>query len=434
MSSTTILEMVIILLLILANGFFAASEIAIISARRGRLQQRADAGNTGARKALELTAHPDRFLATVQIGITLIATFTAAFGGASISASLADWFMGFPMLSPYAEVLALGIVVLVITYLSLILGELTPKRLALQSAERVAAFTAPVMTGLSIVARPVIAFINASVNLVLRLVGQRNTTAPAVSEEDIVQLTQEGIASGTVEADEGELVQRVFRFTDSPVSAIMTPLSEIISVKVGTAQAEVIQTFMQAGHSRLPLYEDSRETIVGVLHAKDVLQTFLGREQVDLKQLAREPLFVSEDHYAADLLTKLRNTGIHLALVHNENSQIIGLVTLEDLLGELVGEIQGEYQARDEQALVQREDGSWLVDGMVVYDSVWEHIGITTPSSEKPRNYMTLAEFILAYLGHLPAVGDLVKIGNVTFEVVDMDGKRIDRLLISRQK
>lgn len=434
MSINTGIEIVVIFLLILANGFFAASEIAIVSARRGRLQQQADAGNTSARKALELATHPELFLATVQVGITFIATFTAAFGGASISDSLAQWLSGFPVLEPYAEALALSIVVLLISYFSLILGELVPKRLALQSAERVAAFTAPVMTGMSKVARPVIALLSASVNLVLRLVGQRNSTATPVTEEDIVQLTHEGIASGTVEMSEGELVQRVFRFTDRPVSAVMTPRSDIIAVKVGTTRAEVIQTFVHAGHSRLPLYEGSLETIVGVLHAKDVLQTLLGGEQVDLKPLARQPLFVSEDHYADDLLATFRHTGIHLALVLNESSQVIGLVTLEDLMEELVGEIQSEYQVRDEQAFVQREDGSWLVDGMVALDDVWERIGIPTPSSEKPRNYTTLAELILAYLGHIPAVGDLVTIGDVTLEVVDMDGRRIDRVLISRQK
>jgi putative hemolysin len=434
MSSSTILEMVVIFLLILANGFFAASEIAIVSARRGRLQQRADAGNTGARQAVELAAHPERFLATVQIGITLIATFTAAFGGASISASLADWFSGFPVLSPYAEALALGSVVLVISYFSLILGELVPKRLALQSAERVAAFTAPVMTGMSIVTRPVIALLSASVNLVLRLVGQRNSTAPAVTKEDVVDLMHEGIASGTVEAGEKELVQRVFRFSDRPVSAVMTPRSDIIAVKVGTTREEVIQTFVQAGHSRLPLYEDSLDTIIGVLHAKDILQTCLGEEQIDLKQLAREPLFVSEDHYADDLLTTFRHTGIHLAIVLDGDSHFRGLVTLEDVVEELVGEIQSEYQVRDEQAFVQREDGSWLVDGMVAHESVWERIGIPTPSSEKPCNYTTLAELILACLGHIPAVGEVVTIGEVTLEVVDMDGRRIDRVLISRQK
>ncbi len=434
MFSSIGIEIVVIFLLILANGFFAASEIAVVSARRGRLQQRADAGNTSARKALELAKHPELFLATVQVGITFIATFTAAFGGASISESLAQWLSGFPALEPYAEVLALGSVVLVITYFSLILGELVPKRLALQSAERVAAFTAPVMKGLSIVARPVIALINASVNLVLRLVGQRNNTAPAITEEDIIDLVHEGTASGTVEAGEEELVQRIFRFTDRPVSAVMTPLSDIIAVRVGMMRTEMIQTFMQAGHSRLPLYEDSQETIVGVLHAKDVLQTFLGGEQVDLKILARKPLFVSEDHYADDLLTTFRHTGIHMALVRDKNSQAIGLVTLEDLVEELVGEIQSEYQARDEQAFVQREDGSWLVDGMVALDSVWERIGISTPSGEKSRNDMTLAELILAYLGHNPEVGDLVTIGDITLEVVDMDGRRIDRVLISRQR
>ena len=283
---------------------------------------------------------------------------------------------------------------------------------------------------MSKVARRVIAL----VNLVLRLVGQRNSTDPAVTEEDIIQLTREGIASGTVEMSEEEFVQRVFRFTDRPVSDVMTPLSDIITVKVRIMPTEVIQTFVQAGHSRLPLYEDSRETIVGVLHAKDVLQTFLGGEHVDLKLLARKPLFVSEDHYADDLLATFRHTGIHVALVLNESSQVIGLVTLEGLVEELVGEIQSEYQARDKQAFVQRADGSWLVDGMVAPDSIWEPIGITAPSSEKSRNYTTLAEFILAYLGHIPAIGDLVTIGDVTLEIMDMDVRRIDRVLISLQK
>ncbi len=343
------IEILIILLLILANGFFAASEIAIVSARRGRLQQRADAGDAGARQALELTANPERFLAAVQVGITLIGTFTAAFGGASISYDLAKWFSGFPMLSQYAEVLALGSVVLVISYFSLILGELVPKRLALQSAERVAAFTAPVMTGMAIVMRPVIALLNASVNLVLHVVGQRNSPISAVTEEDVVQLMHEGIASGTITAGEGELIQRVFRFSDRPVSAVMTPRSNIIAITVGTPRAEVLQTFARAGHSRLPVYEDSLETIVGVLHAKDMLQTCLGEEQVDLKLLAREPLFIAEDHNADDLLAMFRQTGMHVAIVLDEHRQVRGLVTLEDLVKDLVGDIKREHQANGDE-------------------------------------------------------------------------------------
>ena len=290
------------------------------------------------------------------------------------------------------------------------------------------------MTGLSVVAYPVIALINASVNLVLRLVGQRKSTASAVTEEDIVHLMHEGIASGTVEEDEGELVRRAFRFSDRPVGAVMTPRSEIIAVKVGTPWAEVIQTFVHAGHSRLPVYEASIETIVGVLHATDVLQTFLKEEQVDLKLLAREPLYVSKYQDADGLLTTFRHTEIHMALVLDEYGQVIGLVTLEDLMEELVGEIQSEYQTGDEQAFIQREDGSWLVDGLVAHDSVWEHIGIPAPGSVKPQNYTTLAGLILAYLGHIPTVGEMVTIGDVTLEVVDMDGRRIDRVLISHQK
>jgi putative hemolysin len=216
----------------------------------------------------------------------------------------------------------------------------------------------------------VVAVINASVDLVLRLVGQRDSTAPVVTEEDILDLVREGIASGTVEAGQEELVQRVFRFNDRPVSAVMTPRSGIKAVNVGMTRAEVLQRFADAGHSRLPLYEDAGETIAGVLHAKDVLQTLLGGERVDLKQLARKPFFVSENHYADELLTQFRQTGVHLAFVRDEKS----------------------------------------------------------------GTYTTLAEFILAHLERMPAVGEVVTIGDVTLEVVDMDGRRIDRVLISCQQ
>jgi putative hemolysin len=335
-------EIIIIFALILANGFFASSEIAIVSARRSRLQQQADAGKQSARQALDLAENPDRFLSTVQIGISLISTLAAAFGGASISQPLSQWIATFPILAPYAGTLALGTVVVLITYFSLILGELVPKRIALQGAERTAMFAAPSMVVLSQIARPVVAMLTFSANVVLRLIGQHARTDQNITEEDIVYLTREATTSGAVEAGEEEFIERIFRFTDRPVNVIMTPRPEIAAVEVGTPLDKVIETFTSSGYSRLPLYEDVLDNVVGVLYAKDLLRANVSDSDSDLRKLAHEPFFISEYQHIDDLLTTFRRKGIHLAIVIDEYSQVTGLATLEDVLEELVGEIQDD--------------------------------------------------------------------------------------------
>lgn len=424
-------EAIIIFILILANGFFAASEIAIVSARRSRLQQQVDAGQKRAKQALELAADPDRFLATVQVGITLISTLAAAFGGASISAPLANWFRTFPLIRPYADSLALATVVILITYFSLILGELVPKRLALQSAERIATFAAPLMLRLSRILNPVVALLSGSANLVLRLLGQSKAVTHTVTEEDIVYLAREGEVSGTVETGEQEFISRVFRFTDRPVSSIMTPRTEIVAVEVDTPLEEVIELFLSSGNSRLPLYENSLDNIIGVLYAKDLLRARPANRNTDIRELARPAFFISEFQHVDDLLTTFRRKGVHMAIVIDEYSQVTGLVTLEDVLEELVGEIQDEYDLPEtNHEIVQREDGSWLVDGLLDHELVREKIGMK-PAPEKERNeYHTLAGMLLAHMGRIPKTGDCVTIGDFIFEVVDMDGKRIDKVLI----
>ncbi|GCE27783.1 hypothetical protein KDA_32670 [Dictyobacter alpinus] len=425
-------EVIIIFVLILANSFFAASEIAIVSSRRGRLQQQADAGKKSAKQALQLSENPDRFMATVQIGMTLISTLASVFGGASVSEPLSRWISTFPVLQPYANTIALGLVVMMITYFSLVIGELAPKRLALQSAEKIAVAVAPFMDRLSKIARPVVGLLTFSTNLILRLVGQYEHKKEGVTEEDIVYLAREGTVSGTVETEEEEFINRVFRFTDRTVSSVMMPRTEIVAVEVKTPFPQVIETFMSSGYTRLPIYEETLDNIIGVLYAKDLLRsrtTNQKEEEINLRSLARPAFFISEFQHVDDLLTTFRRKGIHIALVIDEYSQITGLVTLEDVLEELVGEINDEYDQPEDSAIVQREDGSWLVDAMTDHEVVRKKIGMSV-DEEEHRNYHTLAGMLLSKMGRIPKAGDKVTIEDFVFEVVDMDGRRIDKVLI----
>ncbi|GCE20243.1 hemolysin family protein [Dictyobacter kobayashii] len=426
-------EIIIIFALILANSFFAASEIAIVSARRSRLQQQADAGKKSAKQALLLSENPDRFMATVQIGMTLISTLASVFGGASVSAPLSQWIATFPTLRPYADTIALGIVVVFITYFSLVLGELAPKRLALQSAEKIALAVSPFMDRLSKFAGPIVALLTISTNLILRVLGQYKRTKEIITEEDIVYLAREGTVSGTVESEEEEFINRVFRFTDRTVSSVMMPRTEIVAIEVHTPFSEVIEKFMSSGYTRLPVYENELDNVVGVLYAKDLLRSRADNkqdEEVNIRALARPAFFISEFQHVDDLLTTFRRKGIHLALVIDEYSQVTGLVTLEDVLEELVGEIQDEYDQPEDNAMLQREDGSWLVDAMTDHEVVRKKIGMPLKEDEEHRNYHTLAGLLLTHMGRIPKSGDKVTIDNFVFEVVDMDGRRIDKVLI----
>lgn len=429
------IEIIIVFILILANGFFAASEIAIVSARRSRLQQQADAGKKGAKQALYLTENTDQFLATVQVGITLISTLAAAFGGASISAPLTQWIRTFPLLRPYADTIALGVVVILITYFSLVLGELAPKRLGLRMSEKIATRVAPFMMSLSSIARPIIAMLTFSTDLILRLLGQHKLVKETVTEEDIVYLAREGAVSGTVEKEEHEFIRRVFRFTDRDVSTIMMPRTEIVAVEVGTPLLEVIEKFLSSGYTRLPLYEDFLDNIVGVLYAKDLLRsrTEQAGKEVDLRTIARPPFFISEYQHVDDLLTTFRRKGIHMAIVIDEYSQVAGLITLEDVLEELVGEIQDEYDVPADNPIVQREDGSWLVDAMIDPELVREKIGLHPQPANEHSDYHTLAGMILKHIGHIPKLGETTVIGDFVIEIVDMDGRRIDKVLTRKK-
>jgi putative hemolysin len=423
-------EILLIFVLIVANGFFAASEIALVSARRGRLQQQADAGRRAAKQALDLAAHPDRFLATVQIGITLIGTFAAAFGGAEIAHALATWLTTFPALAALAGPLALGVVVVLITYFSLVIGELTPKQLALRHAERIAMIAAPIMNAIARIGQPFVALLTISVNAVLRLIGQGRATRQMVTEEDVIYLAHEATTSGTVEPGEAQLISRVFQFTDRVVRTVMTPRSEIVALDVDLPLKQAMQVFISSGYSRMPVYQETLDAVVGIVNAKDMLRAQTLEQPPRLRDLAYPAIFVPEHQHIDDLLAVFRREGEHLALVVDEYGQITGLLTLEDVLEELVGEIEDEYDLPEEPSIVRREDGSWLVDGKEAYETVREQVGLPPVPSEERGLYMSLAGLVLARLGHIPTVGETLRVGNFVFEVVDMDGRRVDRILI----
>ncbi|HZC07399.1 MAG TPA: hemolysin family protein [Ktedonobacterales bacterium] len=432
MDGTIILEVAITFALIVANGFFAASEIALVSARRGRLEQQARAGSRGARQALTLSENSDRFLATVQVGVTLISTIASAFGGARISAALAVPLRAAPLIGQYADAVAFTIVVLLITYFTLVIGELVPKRLGLNHAERVAARVAPAMTTIARLTRPVIALLTLSVSAVLRMLGQAGPRETSVTEEDIVYLTHAGATSGAVEAGEERLIRRVFRFTDRRVAEVMTARPDIIAIDASLPLDEIRELFLTSGHSRLPVYEGTLDDIIGVLLAKDLLRALApGQPAPDLHTSLRPATFTPERQRIADLLTVFRRDGAHLALAVDEYGQITGLVTLKDILEELVGDIRDAYDVGDEDEEIKRlDDGAWLVSGGVAHELASEQIGLPPIPADEVGEYTTVAGLVLTRLGRIPGEGDTVRDGDFTLQVVDMDGRRIDKLRI----
>lgn len=424
-------EFLIILALTLANGFFAGAEIAVVQSRRNRLEEKADAGSAGARKALALAAEPDRFLATVQVGITLISTFSAAFGGARLAAPLAELLRGLGLEASASEAVALLIVVAVLTYLSLVLGELVPKRLALQNAERLAIFSAPFLTTLSAIARPLTAFLSLSVQAVARLLGIQEIQPRDVTEADIVSMVREGTQSGAVEADQAEFIEQVFRLSYRPVRAIMTPRSEIVTLPVETTLAEAVSLLSETHFSRIPVCDGQLDNVVGILNAKDLIR-FAGVpvEDFHLRDMLLTVQFVPESARSDDVLDMLRESGTHIALVIDEYGAVTGLVTMEDVLEELVGEIRDEYDHAEEVELVKRDDDSWLVDGGYSIERLDEAVGGDLLADASATDFTTVAGLVLAVLNRIPTEGDKVRFGHYELEVIDMDGRRVDKVLI----
>jgi len=423
------LEILIILLLVIANGVFAMSEIAIISARKVRLQQMANQGNAKARAALELADAPNRFLSTGQIGITLIGILAGAYGGATLSRSLATFLNRIPALTPYSQAISFGIVVVGITYLSLIIGELVPKRLALNSPEQIAANVAIPMRILAAIASPLVDLLSASTDLVLRILGIGPSTEPMVTEEDLRVLIEQGTEAGTFEEAEQDMVERVFRLGDRPVSALMTPRPDIVWLDLEDSAEENRQRMIDSCHSRFPVCQGGLDNVLGMVHVIDLLGRCLSGQPLDLTVSLQQPVFVPESTRGLKILELFKQTGIHLALVVDEYGVIQGLVTLNDIMVEIVGDVPSADELEEPQ-VVQREDGSWLLDGMLPVDEFLELFEIKEMPGEHRGSYQTLGGFVITHLGRIPTAADYFEWQGMRFEVMDMDGNRVDKVLV----
>lgn len=425
-------EVLLIFLLLLVNGVFAMSEIAVVSSRKARLQQRAETGDPGARRALELAENPNRFLSTVQVGITLVGILAGAFGGATIASQVAVYVRRIPSLAPYSEGISLGLVVLVITYLSLVIGELVPKRIALNHPERIAAAVAGPMNLLSRVSAPLVALLSVSTEAVLRLLRVRRTEEPPVTEEEIAMLLEQGTQAGIFEEAEQDIVERVFWLGDQRVASLMTPRRKVVWVDVEAPPEEYRETMARHRYSRFLVCDGSLDRVLGMVEVKDLWARTLEGEPVDdLRAVLRKPLFVPESTRALRVLAMFRESGTHLALVVDEYGGVEGLVTLNDVLEEIVGDL-ARAGAPAAPAVVQREDGSWLVDGSLQTDEFREAVGLPERRDEDREEYRTVGGFVLTHLGRIPVAGDKFVTEGLEVEVVDMDGHRVDKVLVSR--
>lgn len=417
--------------LVLANGLFAMAEIAVVSARKARLRQRADEGDRKARIALALADAPDDFLSTIQVGITLIATLAGAYGGATIAADLSAHLARIPLLAAYSRPLAFGVVVVAITYLSLILGELAPKRVALNNPEGVAAALAPSMRLLSKIARPIVIFLSWSTSLVLRLLPLHRFKQAAVTEEEIKALVEEGTQAGTVEESEQELVHGVFRLGDRRVVDVMTPDLRVSWLDVAAPPGEVAEVIRQSGHSRLPVCLGTLDKVLGVVHVKDLFSALAAHGTFDLRASLRQPLLIPEATEALAVLERFRESGTHIGVVVDERGAVLGLVTLKDILEAIVGDLPAVGEPA-EQGAVQREDGSWLADGMLPVADLKDLFELRKLPLEDEGTFTTLGGFVMTYLGRVPAASDHFECDGVRFEVLDMDGNRVDKVLVQR--
>jgi putative hemolysin len=431
--SKMLMEVVLILVLLACNGLLAMAEIALVSARRSRLERLAAGGNRRAAAAVGLLARPTRFLSTVQIGITLVGILAGAFGGATVARELAAMLATVPALAPYSSNLAFALVVAVITYLSLVIGELVPKRIALASPERITLLVARPMALLARVSHPVVHVLEGSTDLVVRLLGLHRAQATPVTDEDVRALIAQGTASGNIAAAEEEIVERVLRLGDRPASAVMTPRIDVEWVEPGEEPESLRQVLREGRHAWLLVCEQQVDNVLGVVSTAALLRQCVMGQPFDVRGALQPPLFVPESTPLLTLLEQFRGTRASIAILLDEFGGVQGVVTLSDILDDLMGDLSGvPMPAPGEAQIVERPDGGWLVDGAAPIEELAETLVVPLTEAAHPHDYRTLAGLVLTRLGHLPRVGESVEAYGLRFEVIDMDGRRIDRVLVTR--
>lgn len=424
------LEILLIFVLLLANGVFAMAEIAVVAARKARLKTMADEGRSGSKLALKLATSPGRFLSTVQVGITLVGVLASAFGGARIAGHLSEPIKAIPFLAPHADDLALFIVVGLLTFLSVIIGELVPKRLALNNPEGIASALARPMTGLLVLAGPLVNLLNRTSDFLMALLGVRKAAESSVSEEEVRVLIDEGLSAGIFKKAEKEMVEGVFELDEQTAGDLMTPRARMIWLSLDDPDEENWRRIAGSGHSHFPVYQDTRENVVGMISVKSLWANLSLAGRVELRALVTPPLYVPSAMPAGKLIEEFKKSGKHIALVVDEFGSLEGLVTLNDVMMAIVGHLPEREQRHDPKAVL-RPDGSWLVDAMLDIDETKKALGIDEDlPGEDENRYSTLGGFLLAQFGHIPLEGEKVRWDRFEFEVLDMDRQRIDKVLV----
>jgi putative hemolysin len=420
-------ELAVVALLIVINGFLAMAELAIVSSRPARLKVMADQGTGGARRALALSENPGRFLSTVQIGITLVGVLSGAFSGATLGLRFSQWLGTMGLGSAAAEALGVGSVVVAITYFSLIIGELVPKQLALRNAEAMALKVAPAMTVIARIASPLVTVLDLSGRIVLRLFGQSAADDDTITDEEIKTLIAEAEGAGVLEAAERRMISGVMRLGDRPIQGVMTPRTEVDWLDLTASEDELRRVLIDTQHSRLPAGNGIDE-LLGVVQAREMLAAMVQGKPLDLRSHIKAAPIVYDTVDALDVLATLRDAAVPMALVHDEYGHFEGIATPADIFETITGVFRADTEEHDPPAF-RREDGSWLLAGYLPADEMAEHLNVVLP---QPRDYQTLAGFLLAQLQRMPAVGDAIDAQGWRFEVVDIDGRRIDKVLASR--
>ena len=421
-------EILIVLALISLNGLFAMSELAVVSAKRARLRALAEQDTWGARRALGLADEPGRFLSTVQIGITLIGVMAGAFSGATIGERLTAWFLTQGLSELVAESAGFGIVITAVTFLSIVFGELIPKQLALVQPEKIACQTAPLMAFLARAAWPFVWLLQGTTHTVFAVLGLKPKSDDAVSAEDVKSLIAEAELSGAIEESEKKMISGVLRLGSRPVTGVMTPRTDVEWINLALSIEEITEGLRNTAHSRLPAGEGSIDAVIGVVQVRQLLADALAGHPLDVRRHIHRAPVIPETGDALEVLEQLRTAEVPMALIHDEYGSFQGLVTPADLLATIAGSFRANDDENEPKA-VQRPDGSWLIGGATPADELEELLGLRLPAS---RNFHTVAGFILDLLGRIPHVGETLESHGWRFEIVDLDGRRIDKILASR--
>ena len=423
------IELVLIFLLILLNGLLALSELALVSARKSKLEQQAKDGDTKARVALSLAKAPENFLSTIQIGITFVGILAGAFGGATIAESFAKYFSVFPVIAPYSESMSVVIVVICITYLSLVLGELIPKRIALNNPEKLACLVAPAINRLSKITRPLVSLLTGSTNILLGIIRLKKNEEPAVTEEEIKLLIDKGTQAGAFQEFEQDTIERVFRLADRKVSVLMTSRADIVWLDISKDEKDLKQLIAKHNYSYYPVARDTLDNLAGVIRGKELLSLVMDNKPFSINSICHKPLFISETAPAVKAMELFKKTKIHIAFVVDEYGIIQGIVTFDDILRSVFEDVEDTVEG--EQEIVKRDDGSLLIAGSLPLDEFIDYLETGKMSEEEHAGVNTVGGFVMSKFGTVPVEGQHFTWRGMKFEVMDMDGRRVDKILVS---